>query len=329
MGAIARRRFLAVAGGTLAALLAQIPARARNDRVYRVIWVVPESSERDSVRKVFVATMREHGWVEGRNFALEVLATERDGSDLPAVVDQALARKPDAFLAWESIAQVIRSRTKTVPIVLVGALDPVKAGLAVSLPRPGMNVTGIAQLNEQLPGKHMEILREILPRLRKVGQLVDRNSSGCRIAEAHSVGAALDLGCTLVPYYVSNRADIEEAFARMERDPPDALLPCPTPVLFAFRDLLFENVLRLRIPLTSYVVGNVPRGVLFAYAASLEDVYRQVAALVDKIFRGAYPGDLPIEQPTNFQLVVNAGTAKALGLAVPQSVLLRADRVID
>jgi putative ABC transport system substrate-binding protein len=115
----------------------------------------------------------------------------------------------------------------------------------------------------------------------------------------------------------------------MERDPPDALLPCPSTVLHSYREVLFDNVLRLRIPLTSYVVANVPRGVLFAHAANLVELYRRAATYVDRILRGARPGDLPIEQPTTFELVVNVGTAKALGLAVPQSILLRADRIVE
>jgi putative ABC transport system substrate-binding protein len=293
-----------------------------------VIWVVTESPERKPLGEAFIDGMRALGHVTGRNLEFEEATVRKDASDLSAVVAQAVAREPDVILAWESIAQAVRARTASIPIVLTGSLDPVKAGLARSLSRPGLNVTGFAQLNDQLPAKHMQILREMVPRLRRIGQLVDRNSSGCRIIEAHAVGAARSIGCDLVPYYVSNRHEIEEAFGRMAKDPPDALMPCPSSVLFAYRDVLFENVLRLRIPLTSYITNNVPLGVLFAYAASMAELYRGSAVFVDKIFRGANPGDLPIEQPTNFQLVVNAGTAKALGLAVPESVLLRADRVI-
>lgn len=175
----------------------------------------------------------------------------------------------------------------------------------------------------------MEILREILPRLQRVGQLVDERASGCKVAAAHSLQAARSIGCTLIPYYVSNGAEILQAFAQMERDPPDALLPCPSAVLYSHRDVLFENVLRLRIPLTSYIVGRVPRGVLFAYAASFNGIYHRAAGYADRILRGANPGDLPIEQPTTFELVVNLGTAKVLGLAVPQSILLRADRIVE
>lgn len=321
----ARRQFLIAAGG----LCATPVLRAQTGRIYRVIHVGTASRERTLGHQAFLEEMRERGYVEGRNLVFEVLVAERDARDLPAVVDEALARKPDVILAWESNAQAIRAKTTTIPIVLVGSLDPVRAGLARSLARPGMNVTGFAQLNEQIPAKHMEILREIVPRLRKVGQLVDGNASGCKVIEAQAARAAQSIGCVLVSYYVSNLAEIESAFAQMERDPPDALLPCPSSVLYSFRDVLFENVLRLRIPLTSYIVARVPRGVLFAYAASLTAIYGQAAGFVDRVLRGAHPGDLPIEQPTTFELVVNLGTAKALGLAVPQSILLRADRIVE
>jgi putative ABC transport system substrate-binding protein len=324
MGAIARRQFLVGAGAMLAAPF----ALGQSGKAQRVILVRTQSTERVPGIQGFLDAMRSLGYVSGKNLVFEDMIARKDASDLLAVVDRAIARKPEVIIAWESIAQVVRSRTTTIPIVLTGALDPVRAGLARSLSRPGLNVTGFAQLNDRLPEKHMEILREILPRLRKVGQLVDRTASGCQIIEAHATTAAHRIGCTLISYYVSNQAEIEQAFAQMAKDPPDALLPCPSSVLYSYRDLLFEHVLRLRIPLTSYIVSNVPRGVLFAYAANLDDLYRGSAVFVDKILRGAQPGDLPIEQPMNFQLVVNLGTAKALGLAVPESMLLRANRVI-
>lgn len=322
---VARRDLLLAGAGVLAAPL----ARGQVGKVHRVAMVNLESPEPARGIEAFLPAMRQLGYVQGRNLAFELLWAKRDASDLPAVADEAVARKPDVLLAWESLAQALRARTTTIPIVLTGSIDPVRAGLAQSLSRPGLNVTGVGQLNELLPAKHMELLREILPRMKRVAQLVESSAGGCRVAEALSAKAARSIGCSLTPYYVSNRAEIEKAFAQMELDPPDALLPCPTPVLYAHRDLLFENVLRLRIPLTSFIVANVPRGVLFAHAASLPDLYRRAAGYVDRILRGANPGDLPIELPTNFELVVNLGTAKALGLAVPQSVLLRADRVIE
>jgi putative ABC transport system substrate-binding protein len=130
-------------------------------------------------------------------------------------------------------------------------------------------------------------------------------------------------------YYVKNREDIEREFSRIGDRRPDFLMPCPSLVLFNHRDLLFASAERLRIPFSSFGVNEVPSGVLFAYAASIADLYRRAATYVDKILKGAKPGDLPIEQPNKFELVINLKTAKALGLSVPQSVLLRADRVIE
>ena len=321
------RRRAILLGGAAALALTKASALARREMRHHVVLVRTHSREREPAIREFLEEMRLLGYIEGHNLEFDEMVARKDASDLQEVVDQAIARNPDVIVAWESIAQVVRSRTTTIPIVLPGSVDPVRAGLALSLSRPGLNVTGFAQLNDRLPAKHIEILREIIPGLKKVGQLVDRTASGCRVVEAHAKAAAQSMDCALMPYYVSNQEEIERAFASMAMDPPDALLPCPAAVLYSFRDLLFKSVLRLRIPLTSYITDNVPHGVLFAYAASLDYLYRKSAVFVDRILRGADPGELPIEQPTNFQLVVNIGTAKALGLAVPESILLRAERI--
>ena len=130
-------------------------------------------------------------------------------------------------------------------------------------------------------------------------------------------------------YPVGNRREVEQAFAQMETERPDALLPCPSPILFSLRDVLFQNAVRMRIPFTSYVVANVPMGVLFSYAATIDEGYQRAALYVDKILKGAKPGDLPIEQPRKYDLVINLKTAKALGLTIPPSLLQRADQVIE
>jgi putative ABC transport system substrate-binding protein len=312
-------------------LAAPLPAGAQTGRTYRValVRVGEPGGEGEPYVQTFRTAMRDLGYVEGSNLTVDVRWADRDVRRLPALLDEVIALKPDVLVGWESLAQVLRTKTTSIPIVLSGALDPVKAGLAQSLRRPGMNVTGVTQLNDQLPAKHIEILREILPRLARVGQLVDENAFGCKLVEEQARQAARSVGAVLIPYHVANRGDLERAFSQMEKNRPDALLPCPTPVLFAFRDLLFENVVRLRIPLTSFVVANVPVGVLFAYATSLHEMYRRAATYVDKILKGAKPSDLPIEQPTKFELVLNLKTAKALGLTIPQSVLVRADEIIQ
>jgi ABC-type uncharacterized transport system substrate-binding protein len=308
---------------------APLAAQPQSGKTYRLGYVTNPTAEQKPYLETFRSSLRDLGYVEGRNLILDVRYPDREHAHLPAVVDELIALKPDALLGWESLAQVMRTKTTSIPIILTGALDPVAAGLAQSFRRPGMNVTGVAQLNDQLPGKHIEIMRQIRPGIARVGQLVDTTATGCKIVEANAREAARALGVVFVPYYVANKRDIELAFAQMAKDPPDVLLPCPSPVLFNFRDLLFESVVRLRIPLTSYVVANVPEGVLFAYAASLHEINRRAAIYVDKILKGANPAELPIEQPTNFELVVNLKTARLLGVTIPPAVRLRASAVIE
>lgn len=168
-----------------------------------------------------------------------------------------------------------------------------------------------------------------MPRLKRVGQLVDSTQPSCELVGEASRQAAMRVGAALVSYRVQNHADLERAFARIEAERPDVLLPCPTDMLFNHRALIIESVLRLRIAYSSFIVSDLTQGVLFAYAASIPDLQRKAAAYVDKILKGARPGDLPIEQPTMFDLVVNLKAARALGLNIPKSVLVRANRVIE
>jgi putative ABC transport system substrate-binding protein len=322
-------RAATVAALTVSVLLIPIPTDAQAPKTYRVGHVTNVTGEQNAYLDTFRAALRDLGYVEGINLKLDLRAPDREMTQVPALVDELILLKPDVLVGWEAIAQVMRIKTSTIPIVLTGAVDPVRAGLAQSLRRPGMNVTGSAQLFDSLPGKHIATMREIHPRLSRVGQLVDVTASGCKAVEESSRQAAQSIGARFISYDVANRADLDRAFLEMQKERPDVLLPCPSFLLFNYRDVLFENALRLRIPLTSFVVANVPDGVLFAYATSLHETYRSAAIYIDKILKGAKPADLPIEQPTKFDLVVNLRTAKALGLTIPQSLLVRADRVIQ
>jgi putative tryptophan/tyrosine transport system substrate-binding protein len=277
----------------------------------------------------FRAGMRDLGYAEGGNLTLDVRLTDGDTSQLPALVDEVIALKPTVLVGWAQVAQVMRKKTTTIPIVLTGGIDPIRAGLAQILRRPGLNVTGVAQLTDLLPEKHLQLMREIQPRLARVGQLVDTTVSGGKLVEEQSRQAVQRLGAVFVPYYVQTRSEIEGAFSQMAKERPDVLLPCPSAVLLNFRELLIDNVLRLRIPFTSFIVANVREGVLFSYAASIHEGNRQAASYVDKILKGAKAGELPIEQPDRFEMVINLKTARLLGLTIPPSVLVRADRVIE
>jgi putative ABC transport system substrate-binding protein len=281
--------------------------------------------------EAFLEAMRDRGYAEGRNVIFDVRISDRDRARVPELVDELLARKPDVLVSDENAASLIRTRTTTIPIVLTGASDPVGQGLAQSLGRPGMNVTGVALLLEELAAKHVELMREIRPRLTRVGMLVDTTTSGqqCKLIEQGARQAAQSIGAAFVPYQVGSRDEIERAFSRMKAQPPDVLLPCPAALLFNNRDLLYQRAVSLRIPFTSFVVENVPLGVLFSYSPSFLEARRKAAAYVDRILQGARPGDLPIEQATTFALIVNLQTARAMGLAVPPPVRARADRVIE
>jgi len=320
------------AGATVLLLALAVPgAYGQQGTVHRVgqLNVGSAGGEVQPYFDTFVATMRELGYVEGRDYVLDRRWADGRVERLGLLVDELIALKPHVLLANEAIAQIMHAKTSSIPIVLTSSIDPVKTGLARTLSKPGMNVTGITQLNDQLPAKHIELMREIDPRLSRIAQLVDTNASGCRIVEEQARAAAGRFGVTLVPYYVTTRQEIGQAFARMEQDRPDVVLPCPSGLLFHHRALLFENVRRLGVPMTGFIVDNVPDGVLFAYATSLHENLAKAATYVDRILKGANPADLPIEQPTNFQLVINLRTAKALGLTIPRAILVRAERVIE
>jgi putative ABC transport system substrate-binding protein len=326
-----RRRFLltSLAGAVAVPLAAE--AQAARTYLIACVELSKETEEHKSQIQAFRAGMSDLGYLEGKNLTLNWRFADNDVDRMRALVDEAIALKPDVLLGGEAVALVVRTKTTSMPIVLTGAVDPVRAGLAQSLGRPGTNVTGSTQLMDQLTAKHFEILKQILPRLRRVGQLVDTTSPGCRIIEEHARRSAQQLGIVFMPYVVGNEHEVVQAFSRMktQKDRPEALLPCPSPVLFSLRTLLFESAVQLRIPFTSYIVTNLPLGVLFSYAATVDEGYYRAASYVDKILRGARPGDLPIEQPSRFQFIINLKTAKALGLTIPPSLLARADQVIE
>jgi len=311
------------------ALLIALPAAGQSERVYRIGYFPATSKEGAKQWVSFRVAMRELGYVEGRNVAYLERNAGRDRRKLAQAADELIALKPDVLVAWETDARALHARTTSIPIVLTGGFNPVGSGLAQSLQRPGGNVTGVTQLNAQLPGKHIEILTEIVPGVSRVGMLFDKSNAACVLIENAARMAAQSLGRELVAYEVSGKADLDRAFARMQNDRPDALLPCPSVVLYNLREQLFSEGLRLRIPWTSFIVANLPLGVLFAYSSSRHEEYRKAATYVDRVLKGADPAELPIEQPTRFELVVNLKTAKALGITIPPTVLLRADRVIE
>jgi len=242
--------------------------------MYRVAMLESFSTEEGRpYREAFLTALRDLGYVEGRNFILDLRTSDRDRTQVPVLAEDLIALKPDVLVSDGNAARVLREKTTSIPIVLTGSADPVRDGLAVSLARPGMNITGVTNLEDQLTAKHIELMREILPHLRRVGMLVDSSGNRCKIVEDAARQASRTLGVIFVPYPVTNRNEIEQAFVRMRSQPPDVLLPCPVALLFNNRDLLYESAIRLRIPFTSFVTATLPLGVLFSYAPSFTEGY--------------------------------------------------------
>ena len=245
-------------------------------------------------------------------------------------MDELIALKPDLLAGIEQVARVMRQKTATIPIVLTIANDPVAAGLARTLARPGGNVTGMASLTEVVTAKHVELLAEILPRQRTVAVLIDPGVPAAPEIERNVREAARAMRVEPVFLRVKDLAALEQAFAGMQRDRPDALIAAAgSGMLFGYRKIIADIAVRLRVPASGATSAQAEAGFLFGYGANLHDLARRSASYAARILRGANPGEIPIEQASVFELIVNLKTAKALGIAIPKSILLRADRLIE
>jgi len=279
----------------------------------------------------FMERLQQLGWVEGRNLSVENRFAARDGARLKAFAEE-LARLPVDLLftsGGAESAQAARLATTTIPIVFAMADDPVAAGLIPSLSRPAANVTGVSSMNAQLDMKRLALLKEALPLVRRVGVLwspVDpAGASEVRATET----AARSLGLHLHLQEVRTPRDLDGAFASARQRGAGAVMILGSPTLYEYQRRIGELAAMTRLPAISAWRQLPEAGGLMSYGADVQDMFRRAAVFVDRILRGARPADLPVEQPTKFELVINLKTAKALGLTIPQSMLLRADEVIQ
>jgi putative ABC transport system substrate-binding protein len=279
--------------------------------------------------KVFLQALHELGYVEGRNLALESRGAEGREDRLPALAAELVQLKVDVIVApGEAAAQAAKQATKTIPIVIAAAADPVGAGLVASLARPGGNITGVSTLSRELNGKRLELLKETFSKVIRVAVLTRAASvtTGGQLQEME--GEARSLGLQLQILEVRDLNDFDSAFSAIVKERADALLDLPDPLFHANRRLIAEFAARNRLPSIFHARDFVEAGGLMSYAASFANVYRRTAVYVDKILKGAAPADLPVEQPTKFELVINLKTAKALGITIPPALLFQADEVI-
>jgi putative ABC transport system substrate-binding protein len=275
--------------------------------------------------------LRGLGYVEGRNLVLEQRHAETKPERLRELAAELLRAPVDLIVTVGSQAsRAAKATTSSVPIVMVGVADPVEIGLVANLARPGGNVTGLAfNTGQQIYAKHLELLKEIVPGLSRVAVVIDPRSPIYATNRRELAAAARALGLTLLIHEVREPADVERAFAEMPAQGAAAVFAVPNPFVYGQRRQILDLAARQRLPGAYGFREFAEGGGLVYYGTDLPAMWRRAATFVDKILKGAKPADLPVEQPTKFELVVNVRTAKALGLALPPSVLSRADHVIE
>jgi len=328
-----RREFITLVGGAAATLplaaLAQQPA----GRVYRIGYQSLASREQTlHFIKAFEDGLRSFGYRVGENVVIEYRFADGQIERLPALAADLVRLGVDIIIASGSIPSVAAAMkaTTTVPIIMPATVDPVGAGLVASLARPGGNVTGLAvDTGGEILGKRFELLKETLPNLSRLGILWNPDVALVGSRQTAMTEIARTLGLTTIPVEARGLDALEQAFATIVRERAQAFIVQGDSVLFNYRGEIAGMALRNRLPAASLQREYAHAGFLLTYGADIRDLYRRAAGFVDKIFKGAKPSDLPVEQPTKFELVVNLKTARALGIDVPPSVLARADEVIE
>jgi putative tryptophan/tyrosine transport system substrate-binding protein len=326
-----RRAF--IVGGVAAFAAPLVAAAQQPTKVWKVGHLGvsrPRHGQRSRSRAAFLQRMRQFGYVEGQNLVLEERYSDGDIERFPALAADLLRLNVDLiFSLGTPAAQAAKAQSATVPIVMVGGRNPVEGGLARSLARPGGTVTGLIQdVGHDLSIKALQLLKEAVPSSSRITILTSsqrENTEAIPLLRA----AADRLGLTLDVVLVGSRADIDESFTAMSRNRVDAIQTLPSHPLLEYRERVVELATRHRIPAMYWFGLFVDLGGLMSYGIDWEDLYRRGADYVVKIFKGAKPADLPIEQPTKFELLINMKTAKALGLTIPPSLLVRADQLIE
>jgi putative ABC transport system substrate-binding protein len=277
--------------------------------------------------------LRERGYIEGQNIAIEYRYAEGKIDRFPELAAELVRLKVDVIVVAGGTRQIlaVKNATKTIPIVMAGpGVDPVAAGLVESLARPGGNVTGITNLTGELGGKRLELLKEAVPKVARVAALYNPAIPGtAREVKEVLLVAARALGLTIQPWEVRVANDFDRVFAAMGKQQPGGLYVHGggAPITANIKRIV-GFAIKNRLPSVYTTSASVDAGGLMSYGADLADSYRRVAYFVDKILKGAKPADLPVEQPTKFELVINLKTAQQIGLTIPQSLLYRADKVI-
>jgi len=280
--------------------------------------------------EAFKQGLHEHGYVEGQNVVLELRFGEGKAEQFPILAAELVRLKVDVILALTNpVIDAVRQATQTIPIVMPAASDPVGAGFVASLARPSGNITGLTGYSPELNGKRLELLKEAFPKLSRVALLLSPNFPGSTLDLKETQSAARSLGLRIQPLEVRDDSDIDRSFKAMIKERADALTMFPGhPVLFVNRKKIVELAANHRLPAMYSLIEFVDAGGLMFYGPDLLAGYRRAADYVDKLLKGAKPADLPVEQPTKFEFVINLKASRRIGLTIPPNVLARADKVI-
>jgi putative ABC transport system substrate-binding protein len=319
-----RRQFITLLGG--AAAVWPLAAHAQQPKVPTIGALVIGNINPEQFWREFRQGLRDLGYIEGQNIRFEFRSAEGHLDRLSELAAELVRLKVDIIVTWFTpTALAAKQATDEIPIVMAETGDPVGTGLVASLPRPGGNVTGMAAVTAELAGKSVQLIRDMLPTARRVTALVNATDPFSKpFLEQIKLGGEAT-GTTINPVRISSSEEFETAFASMEKDRPDAVIVQPS--LPSKRAA--ELALKHRVPAVSVPRWFAEEGGLMSYSARYVDLFRKAAVYVDKILKGAQPADLPVEQSTHFELVINMKTAKALGIDVPASLLARADEVIE
>jgi ABC-type uncharacterized transport system substrate-binding protein len=321
-----RRRFLVT---SLTGVMAG-PLAAAAQQLSKVPRIGVLDADRSLAGNAFHDGLRQFGYVEGKNIAIEWRWAGGSAEQFPELAAELVRLKVEVIVAANNPAvAAAQTATRTIPVVMVLATDPVRLGVVTALARPAGNITGLTIQTPELAGKRLELLKETVPNLTRVAVLWDPTEPGRRQLVKETEVAAPKLGLHIQTLEARDVRDVRSAFMAMARERVGAVLVYGSSMLAAQRAAVAELAAKNRLPTMCAASEWMDVGFVMSYGASLNDMYRRAPYFVDRILKGAKPGDLPVEQPTKFELVLNLKTAKALGLTIPPSLLLRADQVIE
>jgi putative ABC transport system substrate-binding protein len=326
----ARRTFVRATAGWLALTAVGLKAQPRRLGARVAVLLATNRNATNHLMKAFTGQMADLGWMEGKNIEYLVRYAENDAGRFGPLASELLAEKPDVvFAPYGPAAMAARKRDLRTPVVFALTTDPVALGLVASLGRPGGNATGVSTRGEELIAKRLQLMKQVIPSMRSVGVLIAQENATLRteveIAELQQAANAFGVQLLFERYLIKD--DLGKVLEHLKRQGVDAIFGMPEQ--YGRREEFVAQVARARLPTSYNSADYVDAGGLMSLGPSFEDRYRRAALYVDKILRGAKPSDLPVEQASSVELTLNAKTAKTLGITIPHSVLLRADRVIE